>query len=160
MDVYASTVVQQGITWVALCLYEWRFSLFFFLLEAPFAEECIWHSRADEAFAFPAGKKGILKISHTVQAGRAGPHFAKWPLLLGISATMWFTNLTSLREQEEWGGKNTEQRLLHANHCCFSKRSVSLYLTLISISCLPHLLLPYWLFLVKENSKMHTVSNE
>lgn len=76
-----------------------------FLLEVPFTGECIWHSGADEAFVFPAGEKGILKISHTVQAGHAGPHFTKWPLLLAISATMWFTNLTSLREQEEWGRK-------------------------------------------------------
>lgn len=58
------------------------------LWEVPFAGECIWHSGADKAFTFPAGKKGILKISHTVQTGYTDPHFTKLSLLLVISATM------------------------------------------------------------------------
>lgn len=65
-------VVQGDITWVSLCISE-----DFFLLEVPLAEECIWHRRTDEAFAFPAGKKGILKTSHAVQAECAGPDFTK-----------------------------------------------------------------------------------
>lgn len=75
-DTRGFTAVQQGTTWVALHRCDRGFSILFFL-EVPLAEACIWHDRADEAFAFPAGKKGILKISHTVQAGCAGPDFTK-----------------------------------------------------------------------------------
>lgn len=59
-----------------------------FFLQEWLAEECIWHRKADEAFAFPAEKKGILKISHAAQVELAGPDFAKRPLLLGVSVTM------------------------------------------------------------------------
>lgn len=75
-DARGFTVVQQGTTWVALYLCERGFSTLFFL-EVPLAEVCTWHNRADDAFAFPAGKKGILKTSHTVQAGCSGPDFTK-----------------------------------------------------------------------------------
>lgn len=98
--------------WLSFC----RFSLFLFFRGTTYrwmhlVQRSLW------SFPLSAGKKGVLKISHIVQTVCAGPGFTTWPLLLGVSLMMWPANLASLREQEEWGGKNTEQRLLHANHC-------------------------------------------